>query len=56
MYSLLSSIVNLLLSTSLNWGEKEINGQGEQRYEYLFIFGYIMLYSSKQLIASRLSG
>ena len=38
----------------MTWEEKEINGQGGYRYEYSFIFGFIMLCPSKGFLSNRL--
>ena len=46
VYSLLSYIVNFLLSTSMTWGEKEINGQENRDMNIHLPLGFMVLYSS----------
>ena len=48
-YSLLYSRVNFFVSIPMTWEEKEINGQGGYRYEYLFIFGFYLCPSKGSL-------
>lgn len=48
------SRVNFFVSTPMTWEEKEINGQAGYRYEYSFIFGFIMLCPSKGFLSDSL--